>query len=197
MKFIKLISWFVLPLSLSVLANDVSDDNAAVSRSNSVITQQQGSSLVAALTNDYNETPDYCGNGSPAFLCSGITFRGNKPGNYHVWNPSPNAINTGGVSFSYLRKDSKYTRLAYGYDSGYIIYQIFGAPQGKRDLDYLCSSLSMQIQTVVIIMVVERMLIIRVLAVLVTNKIFIQHQSGNHIIMIRMAISTITNVRLT
>lgn len=138
MKFIKLISWFVLPLSLSVLANDVSDDSTAVSRSgSSVITQQQGSSLVDALKKDYNDTSQDC-NGSPAFLCSGITFRGNKPGNYHVWNPSPNAIKSGGVSFSYLRKDSKYTRLAYGYDSGYIIYQIFGAPQGKRDLDYLC-----------------------------------------------------------
>ncbi|TDM51894.1 halovibrin HvnA [Aliivibrio fischeri] len=140
MKFIKLISWFVLPLSLSVLANDASDDNAAVSRSgNSVITQQQGNSLVQALKDDYNDTSQDC-HGSPAFLCSGITFRGNKPGNYHVWNPSPNAIKSGGVSFSYLRKDSKYSKLAYGYKSGYIIYQIFRgdfAP-GKIDLDYLC-----------------------------------------------------------
>ncbi|MUI52950.1 halovibrin HvnA [Aliivibrio fischeri] len=137
MKFIKLISWFVLPLSLSVLANDASDDNAAASRSNSAITQQQGDSLVQALRNDYNDTSQDC-NGSPAFLCSGITFRGNEPGNYHVWNPSPNAINSGGVSFSYLRKDSKYSKLAYGYDSGYIMYQIFGAPSDKIDLDYLC-----------------------------------------------------------
>ncbi|WP_072055076.1 halovibrin HvnA [Aliivibrio fischeri] len=138
MKFIKLISWFVLPLSFSVLANDVSDDNVGISRSsNSVITQQQGSSLVDALRKDYNDTSQDC-NGSPAFLCSGITFRGNKPGNYHVWNPSPNAIKSGGVSFSYLRKDSKYSKLAYGYDSGYIIYQIFGGPKDKIDLDYLC-----------------------------------------------------------
>ncbi|WP_196588932.1 halovibrin HvnA [Aliivibrio fischeri] len=137
MKFIKLISWFVLPLSLSVLANDVSDDNGAASRSNSAITQQQGDSLVQALRNDYNDTSQDC-NGSPAFLCSGITFRGNEPGNYHVWNPSPNAIDSDGVSFSYLRKDSKYSKLAYGYESGYIMYQIFGAPSEKIDLDYLC-----------------------------------------------------------
>ncbi|WP_367988887.1 halovibrin HvnA [Vibrio sp. NTOU-M3] len=104
-----------------------------------LISQRQGDSLVAALSKDYYETNQHCGGrGRPAFLCSGITFRGGVPGDYYIWNPSPNSERSGGVSFSYLRTDSKYRRLAYNYKSGYTVYQVFGGPRDKVDLDYLC-----------------------------------------------------------
>ncbi|KNH15829.1 halovibrin HvnC [Pseudomonas syringae] len=78
----------------------------------------------------------------PAFLCSGVTLRVTvkDPNNiYKVWDPSPASVKNGGVSFSYLRADSNFGRLAWGHGNGYILYPIFEAPTDKYDLDYLCS----------------------------------------------------------
>ncbi|PQP04065.1 MULTISPECIES: halovibrin HvnC [Pseudomonas] len=78
----------------------------------------------------------------PAFLCSGVTLRVTvkDPANtYKVWDPSPISVESGGVSYSYLRADANFGRLAWGYGNGYILYPIFEAPADKIDLDYLCS----------------------------------------------------------
>ncbi|RIJ13466.1 halovibrin HvnC [Pseudomonas sp. 91RF] len=78
----------------------------------------------------------------PAFLCSGVTLRVTvkDPNNqYKVWDPSPTSVKSGGVSFSYLRQDANFGRLAWGNGNGYILYPIFEAPKDKEDLDYLCS----------------------------------------------------------
>lgn len=77
---------------------------------------------------------------NPAFLCSGILFRGTQASTaYHSWNPSPGSQQRGGVSFSFLRADSKFSRLAYGYTNGLIFkpYQLVGA--GKLNPTVLCA----------------------------------------------------------
>lgn len=40
---------------------------------------------------------------------------------FHSWNPNPRSS---GVSFSYLRADAKFSRLAYGYSNGFIFVPI-------------------------------------------------------------------------
>jgi len=77
----------------------------------------RGAEVAAELTAQYNDKRADCGAvNRPAFLCSGILFRGTVPSDaYHSWNPSPISQTRGGVSFSYLRADAKFDRLAYGY----------------------------------------------------------------------------------
>ncbi|MUL01801.1 halovibrin HvnA [Aliivibrio fischeri] len=105
----------------------------------SIISQEQGDGLVQALTKDYNQSDSSCGgDGSPSFLCTGVMLHGSQPTNDHVWNPTKAEKKSDGVSFSYLRHDSKYSELAYRFDSGYIVYQIFGSPSDKIDLEYNC-----------------------------------------------------------
>ncbi|WP_434086437.1 hypothetical protein [Photorhabdus laumondii] len=77
---------------------------------------------------------------SPAFLCSGVILRGTIHSNdYKFWQPSPSSIKSGGVSFSYLRKDAKFKRLAYGYKNGFIIFPEHIAPEDRVDFSVLCA----------------------------------------------------------
>lgn len=65
--------------------------------------------------------PDCGGPALPAFLCSGILLRGTKASSaYHSWDPSPSAVETGAVSFSFLRKDAEFNAFALGYQNGFI-----------------------------------------------------------------------------
>ncbi|MCX2546472.1 halovibrin HvnC [Pseudomonas sp. COW5] len=103
-----------------------------------------GPQVVELLNTLYNRQFPNCdkNDNRPAFLCSGIIFRvtDKNPGDtHHVWNPSPTSVKNGGVSFSYLRADSKFGRLAWGKGNGFMLYPIFGAPWDKVDLDVLCS----------------------------------------------------------
>ncbi|MBC3778301.1 halovibrin HvnC [Pseudomonas sp. SWRI99] len=104
-----------------------------------------GPQVVSLLTTYYNRKFTNCNNSAnqPAFLCSGIIFRVTKknPGEtHHVWNPSPTSVKNGGVSFSFLRTDSKFGRLAWGHGNGYMVYPILDTPApNKVDLDILCS----------------------------------------------------------
>lgn len=95
------------------------------------------------LDNEYlNVHPTNCDQkpSQPAFLCSGILLRGTQYSpQYHSWNPSPVSVKDGGVSFSYLREDAQFTRMALSYSHGLIIYPIFSAPKDKIDLDVLCA----------------------------------------------------------
>lgn len=95
----------------------------------------------ADLTKRYFDTKRDCGSSSrPAFLCSGVIIRGTRwSPSYHSWDPSPNSIKDGGISFSYLRADSKFDKLAFGYNNGVIFYPIFGAPKDKMDPEYICA----------------------------------------------------------
>lgn len=91
------------------------------------------------IQDSYNRADVYCNNkpSQPAFLCSGVLLRATENSTaFHAWNPNPNSL---GVSFSYLRSDSNFSKLAYGYTNGFILYSIFGAPPDKIDLNVLCS----------------------------------------------------------
>jgi len=99
-----------------------------------------GQSVAEKLNARYADTRGNCGSLSkPAFLCSGVILRiTTYSPDYDSWDPSPNSIELGGQSFSYLRKDSKFSRLAWHLGNGYILYSIFGAPADKLDPDVLC-----------------------------------------------------------
>ena len=112
--------------------------------SNNPHAEMSGPKVIELLNTLYNRKFPNCdqNNNRPAFLCSGIIFRvtDKNPGDtHHVWNPSPTSVRNGGVSFSYLRADSKFGRLAWGKGNGFMLYPIFGAPIDKIDLDVLCS----------------------------------------------------------
>lgn len=97
-----------------------------------------GPEVAAAIRANYLDTRYDCGSASmPAFLCSGVLFRGtNESQAYHSWNPVPGRT---GVSFSYLRKDANFDHMAVGTDNGFILYPILAAPAGKEHLYVLCS----------------------------------------------------------
>ncbi|HBI09047.1 MAG TPA: HvnC protein [Franconibacter pulveris] len=104
--------------------------------------QTNGPDIAKAITNSYNSTPADCGSSAqPAYLCSGVFIRGTDvySDQYHTWDPSPASQESGGVSFSWLRKDAKFNKLAYSYNNGYIFYPFMNAPADKTtSIDVLC-----------------------------------------------------------
>lgn len=101
-----------------------------------------GEATVLDIRNQYNDTSENCGtNNRPAFLCNGVIIRATaKSDKYKSWNPSPKSIERGGVSFSYLRRDSKFGTFAWSSTTtnGYIIYPKLKVV-GKTPIDVLCS----------------------------------------------------------
>ncbi|CAO96035.1 hypothetical protein [Erwinia tasmaniensis] len=93
------------------------------------------------ITENYYNNAKNCGSeNKPAFLCSGVLLRATAASaNYHSWDPSPQSQASGGVSFSYLRTDAKFTRLAYGLKNGMIFYPHNKAPSDKYQIEVLCS----------------------------------------------------------
>ncbi|MBC8953981.1 hypothetical protein [Xenorhabdus sp. PB62.4] len=105
------------------------------------IQTQSGYNLVDELKQRYNDTRNNCGDeDQPAFLCSGIILRGTVPSNdYHSWNPSPHSQGSGGVSFSYLRTDSKLITLDAGYSNGFIFSPYLStSANNKKHPESLC-----------------------------------------------------------
>ncbi|MDI3353191.1 halovibrin HvnA [Pseudomonas sp. UYIF39] len=100
-----------------------------------------GASVAANLTSRYNDTRQNCGKASmPAFLCAGIMLRATVPSTqYSSWNPSPRSQTSGGVSFSYLRKDAKFATMVYLYKNGFILAPVLARPTGTRQIEVLCS----------------------------------------------------------
>ncbi|WP_330986022.1 MULTISPECIES: HvnC protein [Enterobacterales] len=101
-----------------------------------------GPQIATYLNEDYNTKSENCGSTSePAFLCSGVMIRAALPGTgYHVWDPSPSAQTTGGISFSYLRVDDNSLQFVHNEASGFIFYPYFYAPTGMdTNIDVLCS----------------------------------------------------------
>lgn len=107
--------------------------------SNSFASQE----IATEITRSYNTVVDNCGSkNSPAFMCSGVLIRGTEVDpewKYNTWDPSPSSIKSGGISFSYIRKDTKFTKFAYNYNSGYIAYPQKTTPRGLDTLKVLCS----------------------------------------------------------
>ncbi|REF28483.1 hypothetical protein BDD26_3398 [Xenorhabdus cabanillasii] len=81
-----------------------------------------GYEVARKITQRYFDNQKYCGDDDlPAFLCSGVLLRGTVASDkYHSWNPNPHSQESGGVSFSYLRHDVKFSELAFNYNNGYI-----------------------------------------------------------------------------
>ncbi|WP_431080956.1 hypothetical protein [Pseudomonas thivervalensis] len=102
--------------------------------------EQDGAATASALAARYADTRINCGSAStPAFLCSGIVFRGTIHSTaYHAWNPSPIAQEKGAVSFSYLRQDSQFRQIDSTYDHGFIFYPVLDMPVDKRKIEILC-----------------------------------------------------------
>ncbi len=103
--------------------------------------QNSGDDAQRHLTSRYVDVRDNCGRDSkPAFLCSGVLIRGTsyKAGR-HSWDNSPANHTSGGVSFSYLRADSKYNKLAYGYVNGYVLLPYDYATSAMLHPEILCS----------------------------------------------------------
>lgn len=101
---------------------------------------ENGYSILESINKLYSQTSRDCGKPSqPAFLCSGIILRAIFPSKeYNFWEPSPKSMKSGGISVSYLRKDSKYKKLAYGLNSGYFLYPIFSKPKSLEKYNVLC-----------------------------------------------------------
>ena len=112
------------------------------SSSPSPLPSATGSQALADVRAWYADTSVNC-NASlnqPAVLCSGVTLRVTeaKPV-YFPWDPSPDSIASGGVSFSYLRSDVGFTKLAYGYTNGFILYPKNRKPEDSQSIEVLCS----------------------------------------------------------
>lgn len=89
----------------------------------------------------YARKDQNCGAASrPAFLCTGVMLRATETNPaFFPWDPSPASIASGGVSFSWLRVDDNFARLAYGYGNGFIFYPVLDTPGGKNsDIGVLC-----------------------------------------------------------
>lgn len=99
-----------------------------------------GSDVARHLQERYDENKATCDR-LPAVLCSGILLRATIRGAYHVWNPRPTAPIKNGVSFSWLRKDSGFSALVFGYTNGFIVLPYFYADapsDGYTQLTVLC-----------------------------------------------------------
>ncbi|MED7666299.1 halovibrin HvnA [Pseudomonas moraviensis subsp. stanleyae] len=116
-------------------------EQAAGSVSSISSVTQTGAEVATSLTARYNDVRTNCGSASmPAFLCRGIVLRSTVPSTaYKAWNPSPHSQKSGGVSFSYLSKDAKFTGLVFGQKNGYIFYPVLSRPIGTRQIEVLCS----------------------------------------------------------
>ncbi|WP_123531801.1 halovibrin HvnA [Pseudomonas fluorescens] len=102
---------------------------------------QTGAQVAADLTDRYNDVRTHCGSASmPAFLCRGVLLRSTVPSTaYKAWNPSPHSQTSGGVSFSFLGKDAKFTGLVFGQKNGYIFFPVLSRPVDTRQIEILCS----------------------------------------------------------
>ncbi|WP_191832630.1 hypothetical protein [Pseudomonas fluorescens] len=104
----------------------------------------KGAEAVVQLTRWYNRTDEYCGPATrptPSFLCSGVMIRATETNpQFLPWDPSPGSIASGGVSFSWLRKDNGFNKMVFGYNNGLIFYPSFDTPPGKNDdIQTLCA----------------------------------------------------------
>lgn len=132
--------------SSQVSAQDFNQAKEAYLKNNALrIDRYTGAETARYLSEDYANTAKDCGGSTmPAFLCSGVLFRGTDAysSSYHSWDPSPASQTSGGVSFSYLRADAKFSKLAYSYDNGFIFYPYFYAPDDAgvdTNIDIMCS----------------------------------------------------------
>lgn len=137
-KAIKTVCFTSIFISLASYALEQTSSNGL----NVKKSTKSGQQTADYMNSNYNKIVENCGSSTrPAFLCSGILFRATNPDTgYNSWDPSPASISSGGVSFSYLRKDAKFDKLAYGYLNGFVFYPYSFAPEGKdTNIDVICT----------------------------------------------------------
>lgn len=103
---------------------------------------RSGTDIARELNTRYAEKVENCGSNSrPSFLCSGVLLRGvdSSGTNYNSWDLSDSVIASGGVTFSFLRNDDKFTRFSNNRVNGFIFYPILNTPTGKQQIEVLCS----------------------------------------------------------
>ncbi|AJC22353.1 hypothetical protein [Pandoraea pulmonicola] len=96
------------------------------------------------MWHQYMDTHGDCGsNTAPVFLCTGILIRETVPGpGYYSWQPSPEDVATGRISFSYLRKDAKFGGFKSGGTNGLTLFPALGpykGPSGQDKVEVLCA----------------------------------------------------------
>jgi hypothetical protein len=126
-------------LGFTLLFGCSSPPQQSMMRINS-LTSQSGEEAAAGMRLRYSDTRPYCRDVEEmAFKCTGVIFRGTvaSPA-FHAWNPAPTAYQRNGVSFSFLRRDSKFTRLPYDYNHGFIFYPENDRPAGKDTVEVRC-----------------------------------------------------------
>ena len=106
----------------------------------STFSRSHGADISRLLTESYHRDVSDCGSGQPAWMCSGVTLRGTSPkaGRFAL-DPSPASVESGGVSFSWLRKDAKFRKLSWNYLNGFFTFNRADLQTGiDNDLAYLC-----------------------------------------------------------
>jgi|GEM_PF-330969 len=100
-----------------------------------------GTDTARLLNLMYADTRQDCGAPSrPAFLCSGVLLRGTSPSTARqFYSISPKDVTRNAVSASYLRKDAKFARLAWGYTNGFIFDTVLDNPADHADYKVLCA----------------------------------------------------------
>ncbi|MEX1827187.1 hypothetical protein [Luteibacter sp. CQ10] len=87
----------------------------------------------------YDDTRSDCGPGRPAYLCTGVMYRGQATLTtaFHSWNTSPASQTSGGVSFAYIRRDGKFDRSWLGV--GFVLLPTMMTADGTEIMHTLCA----------------------------------------------------------
>ena len=115
-----LLTSFLITSCTTLASLPTSQSETAISTTQSATTR--GEEIARRLDAQFNDTRQNCGTANrPAFLCSGILYRGVIPSDvYDSWNPSPGSDSRGGVSFGYTRVDGKVYGMHTRFKNGFI-----------------------------------------------------------------------------
>lgn len=136
----------LLPLSVSATEAHA-DDTTAQMPSFGSLTQDQisrfnryGRNMALIMRSQYRSTVNECLSGEPAYACSGIMLRALNgfSTQWHAWEPSPLADRDATMSFSWLRRDTKFKGFAFGHDSGYVLFPASSHPSYMIDYTAHC-----------------------------------------------------------
>lgn len=126
-------------LNIALFFNALFFSAGAFSFEQARLSNDSGYAVAENLTQQYNNMAKDCGDAqSPAFLCSGVIIRGIRGSGYNFWSINPASKVNNGVSFSYLRKDAKFSNL-FESRRGFILFPNRMRPLDTVDVPVLCS----------------------------------------------------------